>query len=141
MSPPYSVTQASLHLELYKPLRIFVWILAAWPILLLLWVALSQLTVTTTADVVDVEQSGLIMAEFPAETEIAIGQAARIQLVGQQRDVLPATVIANDTAAGLVTLLPDEPADRLLLINEEVIVEQVQLIVDERSPLMLFLGG
>ena len=82
---------------------------------------------------------GLILAEFSPDLPLEVGQEGYIQLIGQQNDVLPATVLQVD--AGTVLLKPVSAENRLRLIRGRIPIEQVQIIVGQRSPLGMLMSA
>lgn len=139
MSVPFSKTHASFRMEAYTPLRPLGWIVAGWFILLVLWSVIATVNITVGSEEVTVTVDGLILAEFSPDLPLEVGQEGYIQLIGQQNDVLPATVLQVD--AGTVLLKPVSAENRLRLIRGRIPIEQVQIIVGQRSPLGMLMSA
>lgn len=139
MSTPFSKTHASFRMQAYTPLRPLGWVVAGWFVLLIFWSVVATVNVTVDSDAVTVMMDGLISAEFSPDLPLKVGQEGYIQLVGQQSDVLPAIVLQVDT--GTVLLEPVTAENRLRLIRGRTPIDQVKVIVAQRSPLDIFLSG
>lgn len=139
MSTPFSKTHASFRMQAYTPLRPLGWVVAGWFVLLIFWSVVATVNVTVGSDAVTVMMDGLISAEFSPDLPLKVGQEGYIQLVGQQSDVLPAIVLQVDT--GTVLLEPVTAENRLRLIRGRTPIDQVKVIVAQRSPLDIFLSG
>lgn len=139
MSTPFSKTHASFRMQAYTPLRPLGWVVAGWFVLLILWSVVATVNVTVGSDAVTVMMDGLISAEFSPDLPLKVGQEGYIQLVGQQSDVLPAIVLQVDT--GTVLLEPVTAENRLRLVRGRTPIDQVKVIVAQRSPLDIFLSG
>lgn len=139
MSTPFSKTHASFRMQAYTPLRPLGWVVAGWFVLLIFWSVVATVNVTVGSDAVTVMMDGLISAEFSPDLPLKVGQEGYIQLVGQQSDVLPAIVLQVDT--GTVLLEPVTAENRLRLVRGRTPIDQVKVIVAQRSPLDIFLSG
>ncbi|MEZ4513830.1 MAG: hypothetical protein R3C62_18330 [Chloroflexota bacterium] len=139
MSTPFSKTHASFRMQAYTPLRPLGWVVAGWFVLLIFWSVVATVNVTVDSDAVTVMMDGFISAEFSPDLPLKVGQEGYIQLVGQQSDVLPAIVLQVDT--GTVLLEPVTAENRLRLIRGRTPIDQVKVIVAQRSPLDIFLSG
>jgi len=126
-------------MQAYTPLRPLGWVVAGWFVLLILWSVVATVNVTVGSDAVTVMMDGLISAEFSPDLPLKVGQEGYIQLVGQQSDVLPAIVLQVDT--GTVLLEPVTAENRLRLVRGRTPIDQVKVIVAQRSPLDIFLSG
>lgn len=126
-------------MQAYTPLRPLGWFVASWFVLLAFWSVATTINVTVGSDAVMVTADGLISAEFPPDLSLEVGQEGYVQLVGQQSDVLPAIVLQVD--GGTVLLGPVTAENRLRLIRGRMPIDQVQIIVEQRSPLDMLMSA
>jgi hypothetical protein len=126
-------------MEAYTPLRPLGWMVAGWFVLLIFWSAVATVNVTVGSNEIMVTTDGLISAEFPSDLPLEAGQEGYIQLVGQQSDVLPVTVLQVNEGTVLLKTVTAE--NRLRLIHSRTPIDQVKVIVAQRSPLGMLMSG